>query len=744
MKKITLLFFLFLFLIGRSQVITSAKWSDLFSYNNVLKVVEDNGRLIAATENGIFYYTPSTGEVTKLSKASGLHEVKISAFDYNPTTKIGLVGYKNGSMDVLSPDGILLVVDIPIASGYNGDKKINHIAITGDFAAVSVGYGVSIFNLQRKEFGDTCFFSSAGTYIPALESIIRDNKVFSVTANGLVSHEINVTFPVFSTWTTVRSGSFSQISNGNIMAFSNANTVYYGDGSSFSPLNQSFNAVQDINVYGQQILVADQTALKLFDSGNQTDQFEASELINSGVFTGGQFYAGTKVSGLKNESGNSIKPDGPYSNTSYKIDLYKSQIIISSGGRDGFNAPVYRSLGYYHFDGTQWQYPQLFVNPTIAFNILDAVINPAKPTEVFFVNYSQIENQLGIYKMDQNEFVKYYKTEGTGSPAIPSLPVGATFDENNQLFVSSYDTYNSIGFYVYNAQADSFISKTVGKTGGAQKPFTKNGHLYIAAPFGGDGGTLIYNYKNTPANFSDDQYKILKLANGLPVNGTVSLSLDKNDDLWIGTRSGLRVLSNPESAIAEETPIAEPVIIEENGVGEELFRDNNILQITTDSGNQKWVSVDDGGVFYLSPNGEQTFQHFTKANSPLPTNNITDIKVDETTGKVYFVSLDGVVVYQGDVVAVGANFGDVLVYPNPVVYANYKGNVRIRGLAEKTNIRITDAAGNLVHQAIARGGFYEWNLNNQRGVRVASGIYYVLMTNGDGTDTATAKIAVVN
>ena len=128
----------------------------------------------------------------------------------------------------------------------------------------------------------------------------------------------------------------------------------------------------------------------------------------------------------------------------------------------------------------------------------------------------------------------------------------------------------------------------------------------------------------------------------------------------------------------------------------------------------------------------------------MPTNNITDIKVDETTGKVYFVSLDGVVVYQGDVVAVGANFGDVLVYPNPVVYANYKGNVRIRGLAEKTNIRITDAAGNLVHQAIARGGFYEWNLNNQRGIRVASGIYYVLMTNGDGTDTATAKIAVVN
>ncbi|WP_313717198.1 T9SS type A sorting domain-containing protein, partial [Kaistella carnis] len=130
--------------------------------------------------------------------------------------------------------------------------------------------------------------------------------------------------------------------------------------------------------------------------------------------------------------------------------------------------------------------------------------------------------------------------------------------------------------------------------------------------------------------------------------------------------------------------------------------------------------------------------------SPLPTNSVTDIKVDSKSGKVYFVTLDGVVVYQGDVLEVTENFGDVLVYPNPVVYAQYKGNVRIRGLAAKTNIRITDAAGNLVHQAVARGGSYEWNLANTRGVRVASGIYFVLMTNEDGTDTATAKIGVVN
>ena len=60
-----------------AQVISSKKWSDLFSYNNILAIKEHDGKVMAATENGIFYYNHVSGEITKLSKANGLHEVKI-------------------------------------------------------------------------------------------------------------------------------------------------------------------------------------------------------------------------------------------------------------------------------------------------------------------------------------------------------------------------------------------------------------------------------------------------------------------------------------------------------------------------------------------------------------------------------------------------------------------------------------------------------------------------------------------
>lgn len=747
MKKILFIISFCVTLVSYGQ---TSKWSDLFSYNNVLAIREDNGRLIAATENGIFYYNPSSGEITKLSKANGLHDVKISAFDYNPATQTGIVGYQNGSMDVITPNGIFLIVDIPLANGYNGSKRINHISINGDRAIISVGYGVSIFNVSRREFGDTAFFASGGVYTAANSAVLKDNTVFVATNSGIKSHEINATFPVFTSWNTLVPGSFKKIDANGIVAFASGTKVWLGNGSSFSELPPTFANVQDLRVTENQIIVTDQTQVYVYSTGGaQQKNFNAGENINTALVYNNQIFTGTQVSGIYNEQKNSFKPDGPYSNISSKISLLNGQIWVASGNKD---LDPGKNYGYYHYDGSKWNYPQYFVNNPSGYNITDVVPDPANPSDVYFTNFTFVSaSAQGVYKMRNDEFVKKYQFN-PGSQYYYK-PVGLVFDEQNNLFCSVQCTIPSLSgncsissFYFFNKANDAFSATpyTTFGIGGIQKPQAKNGVIYLPAPYYSDGGAMLYNYNNTPANTSDDSFKVLKTTNNLPVNGTVSLAIDNNEDLWIGSREGLRILSNPKAAILEDNPQTSEIIIEENGLAEELFRDASVLSIASDTGNQKWVSVDGGGVFYLSSNGDRTIYQFTKANSPLPNDSVTDIQIDNKTGKVYFATLDGIMVYQGDVTEVTSNFGNVLVYPNPVVYAQYKGNVRIRGLASKTNIRITDAAGNLVHSAVANGGYFEWNLNNQRGVRVASGIYYVLMTNEDGTDTATAKIAVVN
>jgi len=728
-----------------AQVISSKKWSDMFSYNNVLAMKEDNGKIVAATENGIFYYTISTGEITKLSKANGLHEVAISAFDYNPQTKVGLIGYQNGSMDVITPDGVTYIVDIPIATGYSGSKKINHISITGEKATVSVGYGVSIFDLKKKEFGDSAFFLSGGVYEASNEATILGNKVFSVTNTGLKSHEMNTTFPVFSTWTTEVPGTFKHIDSEGVLTFSSATTAYLYNSGSSTPLSQTFGDVQDVVVTANNIIVTDLNRVYTFNTnGSFAATASFGEECNTATTVSGKVFGGTKLSGVKDETNNTFRPDGPYKNASYKISLVNDQLWVSTGARDGYNNPIYRDLGYYHFDGTKWNYPDYFLNNPINFNVLDVVANPSNPGEVFFTNYSFQTGEKGIYKMENNVFKKVYKNNDSG--AFSNRPAGLAFDENNQLFVSVGlidGTTANTGYYFFDRPADDFILVPLIAAGNTQKPLVKDNIIYIPSPFFDPGGLIMKEYGSNPASING-ALKVIRKENNLAANGTVSAAIDKDDNVWIGTRGGLRILSNPKSAITEATPQTEAIVIEQNGIAEELFRDNTILQIEPDSGNHKWVSVDGGGVYYLSDDGEQTIKHFTKENSPLPNNSVTDIKVDNKTGRVYFVTLDGIMTYQSDVADVNSNFGNVLVYPNPVVYSNFKGNVTIKGLAEKTNIRITDAAGNVIHSAVARGGYYEWDLNNQKGKRVASGIYFVLMTNEDGSDKATAKIAVVN
>ncbi|WP_185113789.1 hypothetical protein [Chryseobacterium sp. Leaf405] len=744
--------------VANAQNISSKKWADLFSYNNVLAMREDNGKLVAAAENGIFYYTVATGEITKLSKANGLHEIGISAFDYNPQTKVALVGYSNGSLDVISPDGIKYIVDIPIATGYNGTKKINHISITGDLAVISVGYGVSIFDLKKKEFKDSAFFLSGGVYQASNEATIFGNKVYSVTSIGLKSHEMNITFPVFTTWTTDMPGNFNHIDSEGVISFSSANSAYILNSGTPVQIAQSFAGIHDVVVNSGNIVVTDAARIYTFNTSGNFSTFAAlGEECNTATTVGGKIYGGTILSGIKDEANSTFKPDGPYFNFAYKINLHgENQLLVSTGSRAGrFNVALInpKNPGFYYYNGTGWVYPSYFLGNTTKFNVLDVVSDPVNPNDIFFTNYNDNTGR-GIYKMKYDDgskdftFTKYYDLGTTNTNT--RRPVGFAFDESNNLFLSMSFSgegsapggYTAIG--AYDRGTDNFLVKnTASNFGAAQKPIYYEGLLWIPTPR--LKGFLVYDAKKT-VNTSDDTEYLLT-DNGFPAssNGSVSVALDKSGDAWIGSDTGLRILPNANSEIKTPANVTvEPIIIEQNGLGEELFRDAQILQIEVDAGDHKWVSIEGGGVYYLSADGQQTIKHFTKENSPLPTNSITDIKVDRKTGKVYFVSYNGIVTYQGDVADVTSGFGNVLVYPNPVVASIFKGKVTIKGLAEVTNIRIADTAGNVVHSAVARGGYYEWDLNNQRGKRVASGIYFVLMTNEDGSDKATAKIAVVN
>ena len=229
---------------------------------------------------------------------------------------------------------------------------------------------------------------------------------------------------------------------------------------------------------------------------------------------------------------------------------------------------------------------------------------------------------------------------------------------------------------------------------------------------------------------------------GLPSDDIRSIRLDKDNRLWVGTKDGLAVLYAPNRFFEDDTQLRS-VVISDGGNLRELLSSQFISDIEVDGNNQKWISTTSSGVFLISPDGSQILQHFTKQNSPLPTSSVKTIGIDDASGEVYFGTLNGMVSFQGDAYAESESLSDANVFPNPV-RPNFLGNVVIRGLQQKTRVKITDIAGNLVYDTTSEGGSISWNLRSFSGARVRSGVYLIFITSKDGLDSAVKKLMVIN
>jgi len=247
-------------------------------------------------------------------------------------------------------------------------------------------------------------------------------------------------------------------------------------------------------------------------------------------------------------------------------------------------------------------------------------------------------------------------------------------------------------------------------------------------------------------NPNNNKFNIIgkEIGNGnLPTNNIRALSFDNQNRLWIGTLNGLRVLFNVSGFFVEGNNIdAQAIIILEDGVPQELLFEQSITDIEVDGSNNKWISTASSGVFYLSSNGQETLLRFTTENSPLPSNNVQDIAIDDLSGVVYFATINGLVAFNGTSTAPRDDLDNVYAYPNPV-RPGFNGDVTIDGLTARANVKITDILGNLVFEKTSEGGSVLWDTTAFGNYKVASGVYLVLVTTEDALETKVSKIMII-
>lgn len=213
-----------------------------------------------------------------------------------------------------------------------------------------------------------------------------------------------------------------------------------------------------------------------------------------------------------------------------------------------------------------------------------------------------------------------------------------------------------------------------------------------------------------------------------------------NGQVWIGTNRGPIICTNYRDI--NNLRCTRIIRTNEDGEPYYLLDGEQINAIAVDGGNRKWIATNNSGVFLVSEDGMETIANFTTANSPLPSNQINSLAINQITGEVFIGTEKGLVSYMGDATEGSEDYSDIYAYPNPV-RPEHNDRVTIVGLMADSNVKITDMKGNIVYQGKSAGGTFTWDCRKRGGRRVATGIYLVLSATPEAKESVVTKIMVV-
>jgi len=429
------------------------------------------------------------------------------------------------------------------------------------------------------------------------------------------------------------------------------------------------------------------------------------------------------------------------------MEAIPNELWVVYGDYDLFYNPYpLDSYGISHLENGEWiNIPFEEVN---AESLVNIAINPNNINQVFISSYID-----GLLQIQDNEVVNLYNQDNSpieelidgGAPLSNDTRVnGISFDRNGILWGNVSRVQHALfNFSPANSTFNIFdISEAI-----PEPEYYSENLGYSDIVIDNSGNVYFGSYEYGVIGYQPSSNTFAKVVGGenqgnLSDDYITTLALDNNNQLWIGTLRGLRVLYSPSSMFTNpNTQAQEIIILDDDGVAQELLAGASIADIEVDGNNNKWIATE-SGAFYLSSNGQETIYNFTTKNSPLPTNTVTDIEVDGSSGRVYFGTPQGIVAFNGTATSSQETLENVRAFPNPV-RPNYSGMVTIDGLMENANVKITDIEGNLVYEEVSQGGSIQWDTRAFGKHKVASGVYMVLITSADQLETQVTKIMVI-
>lgn len=761
MKKIIWIYLIFVSQLFFAQQ-NNQLWKGYFSYNEIVDVESATDKVFAATQNAVFSKALLSSDLTIYNSINGLKPESITTIHHSELTNKTFVGNTNGLLLIINSDGSIttkvdIINEVPVPPN---KKKINDFYEHNGRLYISTDYGISVVDVATSEFIITYFIGTSGEETQVLQTTVLGNEIYAVTRDFGI-RKGNLTNPNlydFSQWQTFDGGYWSGIvtfNNELIGMNTNARTYRY-NGTVFQEILNHIQAGLKIKTNGTELIVTTSNHVYVLNQ-TYTQLVNITSIPNfNAVFTaatvvGTKLYIGTEKDGLFSTDitnptvFENMSPNGPVRNYIFRVKKALNYLWAVYGDYTRQYNPYpleeYGISKYSKDDG--WElipYNDIFQ----AKSICDLVINPNNQTQIYATSYFS-----GLLKI-QGGTIELFNQANTGPNGLESLVLtppnpayidvrvnSPAFDKDGNLWMTNAFVERAIKVLNANGQWQSYsldgIAPTVATGRYGPMAIDKNKTKWIPSI---NDGLIAFN-----ENYNNKFIVLNSTTGNLPDNDVRCVAVDNRNQLWIGTYSGLRVVS-VDRFITETELTANSIIIQEGDLAQELFYQQTILDIAVDGANRKWVSIADGGVFLVSANGQQTIYQFTKNNSPLPSNNINDIEIDGVSGEVFFATDKGMVSFLGTSTKPSDDLANVYVYPNPV-RPEFLGTVKISGLTDKANVKITDIEGNLVHETTTSGGTIEWDTTAFGKYKVASGVYMIFVASEDGMDSTVKKVMII-
>ncbi|HKR03696.1 MAG TPA: two-component regulator propeller domain-containing protein [Bacteroidia bacterium] len=768
-KIITLLFLFFILSAAHAQNTAIGQWKAHLPFNKARLLTQSDTKIYCGVEDGLFIYSKTDNSFETITKVNGLSDIQLSALNYYPAKDILLVGYENGNMDIFQGNKVYNVADIK-RKNILGSKRINNILFFDNYAYLSCAFGIVVLNLDKKEIKDSYYLSLFGNANAIYDLATDGTNLYAASDSGVFSANIfdpNINY--FGNWNTIRLDTIPSEVCDHITWFKNKlyiafhltgdySAIFnYDNGSWINTLIGS-QALHTIQIANDQFILTSSNDVKVckFIDGSlqKTSDFNPPTftsmrdaiLDNSNIL-----WVADEIKGLfkaiSNSSYEFFIPDGPHSKLAAGMQILNNQLWVghSTTGAKWDNS--YSGDGFSTFVDDKWttydktNLTSPIVNLDTVYDFMSLAIDPRNSNHIFLGSRG-----AGVLEFERGVGIKNYYNEANSSLQSAQGNSGSC-----QLGGMAFDKdYN---LWMANSTTAAPMSEL--KTDGTWQSFSFPG-VFGAPPFLGEffidsygqkwmdnngGGVLVFDDSFT---LGPRKYNFLNSdSGGLPSNDIRAMVEDREGQVWVGTAKGVAVFYNPASVLALPAATAQQILLKQDNTFQYLLATEEVTSIAIDGANRKWFGTTNAGVFLMSADGTQQILHFTVENSPLLSNSIACMAINQKTGEVFIGTNRGIISYKSDAIEGDDKCNDTYVYPNPV-YHEYEGPISIKGLMANGNVKITDISGTLIYETTALGGQAIWNGKNFKGEKAHTGVYLVFCSDEEGKNTCITKLLLFN